>query len=188
MRITALSFSLFTFFFIYIFRAQDKARSSFWKEFAEVNGWKYKNIKQPGILNLNYYGEPDKEAGVMFKEGKGRSLTNEIEGVIEGRHFRLFCYEFFVSSGKSRRTYHYTVFAFKFKGSFPHVYLNNKLNSWSVSTGEKIPLPTEFEKRFSLSAPKKYEIEALEIFTPDVLTSLLDGGFFMILNLLIRKC
>ena len=40
-----------------------------------------------------------------------------------------------------------------------------------------IPLPVEFEKNFSLSAPRKYEIEALAIFTLDVLAGLLDNGF-----------
>lgn len=169
-------FIILTILVIYVIRVQRKVRASFWKAFAEINGWKYKNIKQAGMFSLSY-GEPDKEAGVMFNEGGARSITNEIEGVIEDRPFRLFCYEFSIGSGKNKKIYYYTVFAFKFNGSFPHVYLNNKGNSWSVGTGEKIPLPTEFEKKFSLSAPKEYEMEALEIFTPDILTSLLDGGF-----------
>lgn len=72
--------------------------------------------------------------------------------------------------------YPYVVFAFKFDGSFPHIYLNNKHNSYSVSTGENIPLPLEFGNKFLLSAPRKYEIEALQIFTPDVLVKILDNS------------
>jgi hypothetical protein len=69
------------------------------------------------------------------------------------------------------------VFGLKFAGKFPHLYLNNKNSDWGISTGEEIPLPEEFEKRFTLCAPKEYEIEALELFTPDVLANLLDKKF-----------
>ncbi|MBI5798674.1 MAG: hypothetical protein HZB10_01970 [Candidatus Yonathbacteria bacterium] len=55
--------------------------------------------------------------------------------------------------------------------------MNNKHNSYSISAGEKLPIPQEFEKEFTLSAPRKYETEALEIFTPDIFIKLLDGGF-----------
>lgn len=151
---------------LYVFAAQNKIRTSFWKRFAELNGWQYK-----------YYGDPDQEKGIMFRQGNGRHISQYIEGSIDDRTFRIFNYEFSTGSGKTKQTYCYTVFAFKFNGSFPHIYLNNRFNYYGVNIGEKISLPGEFEKKFSLSAPKKYEIEALEIFTPDVLANLLDNGF-----------
>ncbi|KKP98840.1 MAG: hypothetical protein US71_C0002G0050 [Parcubacteria group bacterium GW2011_GWD2_38_12] len=151
---------------LYVVAAQNKIRTSFWKRFAELNGWQYA-----------YYGYPEKELGLMFKQGNNRAISNVINGGINDRQFRIFNYEFSIGSGKTKQTYCYTVFVFKFKGSFPHIYLNNRFNYYGVDIGEKIPLPREFEKKFSLSAPKKYEIEALEIFTPDVLANLLDNGF-----------
>lgn len=152
--------------FFYVAKIADEIRTSFWKQFAEINGWHYKS-----------YGDPDQESGIMFKQGNGGSISNIIEGVIDGRQFRIIEYDFSVGSGKSKKTYYYAVFAFKFNGSFPHIYLNNKYNSYGLSVGEKIPLSSEFEKRFTLFAPKEYEIEALEIFTPDILANLLDNGF-----------
>ncbi|MDO8552747.1 MAG: hypothetical protein Q7S01_04480 [bacterium] len=151
-------------------------RSTFWKQLAKVNGWQYKDVLLRSFV-LERGRSPVEESGIMFEQGHGRAITHEIEGVIEGRHFRIFNYQFNVGHGKSRDTYYYTVFHFKFNGLFPHLYLNNKNNAWSISAGEKIPLPAEFEKEFSLSAPRKYEIEALEIFTPDVLAKLLDDNF-----------
>lgn len=143
------------------------ARDSFWKQLADINGWRYTN-----------HGAPEQELGVMFRSGKYMKKSHIISGNINNRQFRIFNYEFGVKGSSEKGiVYHYTVFAFKFNGFFPHIYLNNSHNSYGVNVGEKIPLPAEFEKKFSLSAPKEYEIEALEIFTPDVLTSLLDGGF-----------
>lgn len=156
----------FIIIFVYIYSFQNKIRTSFWKQIADINSWQYK-----------HYGDFEQELGVMFRQGNNRHISHIIDGNIDGRSFRIFNYDFAVGSGKSKKTYHYTVFSFKFNGSFPHIYLNNRHNRYSVSVGEKIPLPGEFEKSFSLSAPKEYEIEALEIFTPEILARLLDGGF-----------
>lgn len=146
--------------------ARNRIESIFWKQVAEVNGWQYKENS-----------DVSKEPGVMFRQGHSGNISYYIEGVIHGRQFRIFRYTFTVGYGKATTHYSYIVFAFKFNGSFPHIYLNNKHNAYGISTGEKIPLPLEFEKKFSLSAPKKYEIEALQIFTPDVLAKMLDNGF-----------
>ncbi|MDO8604553.1 MAG: hypothetical protein Q7K40_04145 [bacterium] len=150
----------------YIMSATNKARDSFWKQVAEKNCWQYK-------------GELDEftERGIMFQQGKGRRIYHLIEGDVDGSEFRMFHYQFSVGEGKSETTYWYTVFAFKFDGSFPHIYLNNRHNSYNISIGENLPMPSEFEKQFLLSTPRKYETEALEIFTPDILTKLLDGSF-----------
>lgn len=157
---------------VYIGTAGNKISVFYWKQFAKLNGWQYKGV-----------GEPKRELGVMFQKGAGRKIDHLIEGDIEGRHFRIFNYDFSTGSGKSRTNHNYVVFVFKFNGSFPHIYLNNKHNYQSledyfdIGEGEKVPLPGEFEKNFSLSAPRKYETEALEIFTPDIMAKLLDNGF-----------
>ena len=77
-------------------------------------------------------------------------------------------------SGRHKTTYHYLIFEVKFRGAFPHLYLNNITNGEYISFGDKLflpklSLPSQFEKKFILYAPKQYEIEALEIFSPDVL-------------------
>ena len=151
---------------LYMAVVRAAVRASFWRRFAGINGWWYKELS-----------DPKKESGVMFRQGRNRLIYHYIEGSIDNRQIRIFNYEFSIESGRHRKTYYYTVFGFKFSGSFPHIYLNNEHNAYGTDVGEKISLPSEFEKRFDLFAPKKYEIEALEIFTPNVLADLLDNGF-----------
>jgi len=151
---------------VYIAVVQNETRTSFWKRFAEVNGWRYAES-----------GDPSIEQGMMFEQGNSRRITHVIEGGIDERRFRIFNYEFSIGSGKNKKTYYYAAFAFRFNGLFPHIYLNHRRNSYSIRAGEEVPLPEEFKEKFSLSAPRKYEIEALAIFTPDVLARLLDNGF-----------
>lgn len=139
------------------------ARKHFFQIFAELNGWEYAET-----------GDVGKEEGAIFRKNSGGRITHYIRGKIDGRDLRIFTFSFTDQNGK---TIYYTVFAFKFNGSFPHIFLNRRGNQYGFDAGERVPLPTEFEKKFSLSAPKKYEIEALEIFTPDVLAALLDGEF-----------
>lgn len=153
---------------VYITAVQLQISTLFWKRFAIVNGWQYKN-----------FGNLGQEAGVMFKfeHGGGGTISHVVEGIANDRQFRIFNYKFSVGSGDGEIRYYYTVFAFKFNGAFPHIYLKNKHNSYHINIGEKISLPLEFANKFSLFAPKEYETEALEIFTPDVLAALLDNDF-----------
>jgi hypothetical protein len=163
---------LFVLFVIYI-SSIDKARNSFWKQLASANGWKYESQGKRGL-----------EKGIMFRQGDramenmGVSISNCVEGNIDNKDFRIFSFDLITGGSKrDRNIYEYTVFAFKFQGNFPHFYLNNKKNSFGVDIGNFISLPAEFDDKFLLAAPKEYEIEALEIFTPNILAVLLDRGF-----------
>lgn len=156
-------------YFYFIFnKINADSQGIFWKELARINGWQYKDIQQAWNV---------KELGVMFKKGHSRFIKNEIYGVFQGRSFRIFSYTFFVGSDKHQQKYTYTVFAFKFNGSFPHMCIDSKYDFFEIYEGKKIPLPGDFEKKFSLFAPSEYEIEALEIFTPDILIKLIDSDF-----------
>lgn len=177
----------------------NKERESFWVRFAEINGWNYHNFgKSNTSLNSSFsVSFPAYELftllalkirtmksrgffkgeSVMMQQGMDRQIFHQISGVIDGRNFKIFTYHFSTGIGEHRELHFYTVFVFKFNGHFPHLYLNNKHNHYNVYVGENVPLPAEFSKQFTLSVPRKYEIEALEIFTPDVLEVILDGGF-----------
>lgn len=151
----------------YLLYIEKKLIISLWMtEIAKINGWKYKPNS-----------DPREEFGIMFQQGNSRESAGQISGVMDGKKFRMLDYQFSQGYGRGEVVYSYIVFAFKFNGSFPHIYLNNKHNSYNIKIGEEIPIPLEFEKQFSLSAPRKYEIEALEIFTPDVLLKILESDF-----------
>lgn len=143
-----------------------RVRQEFWRTFARAHGWTYAE-----------QGTIDDERAAMFKEGHGRQVRNVVSGMIDQQPLRIFEYLFKVGHGKRETTYTYTVYEIRFHGSFPHVYLNHRRNQYSLHIGTRLPLPVEFEKSFHLFGPKEYEIEVLEIFTPDILELLLSLNF-----------
>ncbi|MBI2048585.1 MAG: hypothetical protein HYT30_01525 [Parcubacteria group bacterium] len=121
------------------------------------------------------------EYALMFKEGHSRATSNALLGTIHDRAFRIFQYQYTIGSGKTRRTYKYCVSEVVFSGTFPHIYLNNTRNrDLSGLNGfflPKVPLPAAFDGKFKLHTPEGYEVEALEIFTPDVLLHILESDW-----------
>lgn len=157
--VAPISFILIV-YFVYMV---GQAKKEFWRQFAEGKG-----------LTYAASGDISEEMGIMFHQGNNRTVAHFVQGNFRNVPIRIFNYHFQTGSGKYAVHHVYTVFEFRFTGMFPHLYLNSMRNGYGFTTGEVIPLPSEFEKRFKLYAPKEYEIEALEIFTPDVLAILLE--------------
>ncbi len=150
-------------------RLKAKVRQEFWRQFAREHGWEY----------LENFDISDQK-GVMFRPGVKEDLfaRNLVKfSDKEGKTIKIFNYSFSVRVGRNSKTYPYTVFVFSVDGDFPHIYLDRLNNSYTIRPGEKVPLPGDFESKFSLFAPRKYEQEALEIFTPEVLNHLLEVDF-----------
>jgi len=147
--------------------AVSRARRRFWQSFAKDHDWKF----QPK-------GSWQKERALMFTTGHSKKMRNIVSGKLAGHRLRIFEYQYSTGSGKNQKTYYYTIFEAHFSGHFPHLYLNNLDNSHSAGTpGHRLPLPNEFEQQFHLYGPEQYEIEALEIFAPNILELLLHMQF-----------
>lgn len=172
---TVASEDLFTFlllapwfgFFIWYALVAAKMRGEFWKKFAASRGWTYEEDKDISA-----------EKALLFTVGRARTAIHAVTGTLLGQPLSIFEYEYTLGGGKHKRTYHFTVFELLFSGSFPHLFLNNTENSDYLLLFNRLSLPAlhlpaEFEKRFKLSAPKQYEIEAFQIFSPDTLAFLL---------------
>ncbi|MFA6000207.1 MAG: hypothetical protein WC783_04510 [Candidatus Paceibacterota bacterium] len=146
-----------------------KIRQAFWKQIALKYNWTYTPTK-----------DISREKALLFSMGHSKITENGITGNYINNPFYIFEYQYTIGSGKHSRTYNFTVFEVKFTGTFPHLYLNYK-NDWysnspsMFSSFVKISLPQEFADKFKLYVPKEYEIEALQIFTPDVFSLLLDS-------------
>lgn len=146
-----------------------KARKDFWQQLALKYNWDY--VFRRDVAD---------EKALLFHAGHSPSVQNGISGNYNNHPFFIFEYEYSVGYGKSRRTHSCTVFEIKFKGTFPHIYLNYKNDyhsnppSFFASLGN-IPVPTEFEKQFKLYAPEKYEQETLQIFTSEIFALLIDS-------------
>jgi len=143
-----------------------KVKGEFWRQFSVRNGFSYASTHDISA-----------ERGVMFKEGRNHSAEHLIQGIFQGVPMKIFNYEFDNPAGKHSKHHFYVVFEFTFKGEFPHLYLDRLRDGYGMKVGEKIPLSAEFEKKFRLYAPREYEIEALQVFTPDILFTLLEDNF-----------
>lgn len=141
------------------------ARTLFWHDTAKTLGWSY----TPAAAI------PENQ-GILFQRGSNRKALHILTGTLAGRPVKLFEYEYSERVGDDKIRYRYTILSFAFRGSFPHLYLDRLKNGPGNVVGEHIPLPSDFEKKFALYAPREYEIEALQIFTPDLLYRILELG------------
>ena len=141
-------------------------RQNFWKQYAADNGYAYTSSEQTAS-----------ERGLMFREGHSNRAHNILSGNHGSMPVRFLEYTFTVGRGKSSQTYHYTVFEFRFSGSFPHSYLNYTKDGYNIRPAGELHLPPLLAKTFKLYAPEQYEIEVLQIFTPDVLALIEDLGW-----------
>lgn len=147
-----------------------QARAAFIEQFAKANGYEYLKTGDVSLLE-----------GAAFTLGHSRTMENVVRGAFSGRTFHLFTYSYTVGSGKSKRTYVSTVFELDFDKPIPHLVLVSK------SANQRFPLKTDglrmiqlegyFDKYFTLYVPEKLEIEALEIFTPDVMHDMITNAW-----------
>lgn len=164
-RFLVFLFPLLLFVSVLVERLTTEVRKRFWQMFAKKNNFSY----SPKL-------DITQEAGVMFQVGHHREAKHFVEGQIDERQVRVFNYQFTIGYGRGSKTYAYTVFAFRFAGHFPHLYLNRLGNQYNMVVGKEISLPVEFRKSFRLFTAEEYEIEALQIFTPDLLVDILDSN------------
>lgn len=158
--------------FLWISTLYKDIRETFWVQLADKYKCKYDLRKS--------FRE---EKALVFQVGHSKHLLNGISGIFNNHPFHIYEYQYSIGHGKGRQDFVLTVFEATFKGSFPHLYLDYKNNSYSTKSGinssllAQLSLPKEFENKFKFYSPKEYEIETLEIFTPDVFLHLINLGW-----------
>ena len=120
----------------------------------------------------------------MFRQGNTQTIKHCVTLQEATNKTRIFQYTFTVGRGRNSKIHNYTVISVVFDRSVPHMYLNYRGDGYDVSVGKTIPLPQEFQKDFTISIPEGYHIEALEIFTPEILATILDLGFTVDIELI----
>jgi len=153
---------------------KSKVEDEFMKQFAEVNGYTYGKS--------GTYGK-----GYLFQLGHSNTVSDRISGQYNGYPIELYLYSYTVGSGRSSHTYNHTVFSLEFNTVMPDIVLTDK-GSWFSeslvpSNTSVIKLEGDFDKYFNLHVPKGYEVEALEVFTPDVMAKLIDKARFLNLEI-----
>lgn len=144
------------------------------RDFAQRNNMTYQT-------NVDY----DERGGIIF--GSGHSKVFRQLFVAEHRDFvELGNYEYTTGSGKNRQTHSHGFMRIKLPRRLPNMVLDSKKNNFfggrfsnlSVGFGrdQHLSLEGDFDKYFTLYAPVQYKRDALYVFTPDVMQTLVTAA------------
>ncbi len=124
-------------------------------------------------------------SGMIFSLGNAQQNTD----IIESNHeipFRIANYTYTSGSGKNRQTHYLSYVRVMLKRQVPHMVLDAASNNMrlfgfsltnlpiSFKKDQVLQLEGDFNKYFTLYAPKEYERDALYVFTPDLMALLID--------------
>jgi len=118
--------------------------------------------------------------GLIFSSGSSRMSTDVLRGV-EPRFVEFGNYQYTTSNGKQSQTHRWGYVAVKLDVPLPNIVLdalgNNTLGSTvagAFSRDQRLSLEGDFDRYFSLYCPAGYEVDALYLFTPDVMARFID--------------
>lgn len=130
--------------------------------------------------NLQYFkeGEIQGSDSVIFKFGNHSSAKNIASGTFLDNSINFFEYNIIGDYSNREQKNALTCFMMEFHGMVPWIILESVSKSLPVSLAsfdfKKITLEGDFNNYFSLNIKKEYEIEALQILTPDIMEYLIN--------------
>lgn len=151
------------------------------KHYNKTRARMHKFTTQNGITLIIKRPDPS-YAGMIFDEGHSREIDAAL--VIPGRA-EIGNYVYVTGSGKNRTTHPWSYIKTKLDRKLPHMALDAKKNNLfgrisnlpdTFDKSQTLSLEGDFNKHFTLYAPKQYERDALYVFTPDVMAALIDNG------------
>lgn len=144
-----------------------RAMEAFMRQFAARNKFTYEGRV-----------DPHSAIGTLFKRGDHREISHVVIGSRGGHDLRFFIFYYTVGSGKHKKTYFYTVCEIKMKGVSPDIIVESR-DDWDFQSyvrehQKEILMESAFRDHFAVYAPEDFEIETFEIFTPDVMSELIN--------------
>jgi hypothetical protein len=145
---------------------QNKFEAEFLSQFAQANGFTFSKT-----------GQVDELYGTIFRMKGRQDISDIITGSYKGLPLRIFLFELTVGSGRSQQTWQDTVFEIDFSVQLPSLMVSKKSHNLTGNgldvagnfNGSKLQLEGDFSNNFDLLVPNGLQIEALQIFTPDVM-------------------
>ena len=135
--------------------------------FALDNGFRYAATR-----------EPSQEQGMMF----GMSSPTVVSDTLTiSDALSISAYNYTYSYGGRGDTTYYVNFAkIRLSRSVPSIYIDGKKNMIGIDVSnfavQKVNLEGDFGNYFSVYAPPQYQVDALQLLTPDVMALLSDHG------------
>jgi hypothetical protein len=144
------------------------AQNEFMKQFARSIGFKYS--KKGSLEGMD---------GSMFKFGRSKSVFNMIKGRCMNYPLSIFNYAFTVGYGRGSRRYVYTVYKLQLSTKMPNILLKSSYYRGPeltevINDEIFVKLEGDFNEYFSLYVLREFEIEALQLLSPDVMHYLIE--------------
>lgn len=151
-------------------KLKNELEAAFLEEFALKNGY-----------GFNQNGAVDETYGSIFRYPGAQKVSDVIAGTFGGHDFRLFLYQLTVGSGRYQQIFQDTVIELDLDGKLPPVFVLNKksrygsLNVASVfGSNNTVKLEGDFSQYFTVYVPSGQEVQALAVFSPDVMALMED--------------
>jgi len=147
-----------------------------------IRRWLYhKAVKSFALKNnLQTLSEADMSATIppcaAAPEGAYNLKLNGYLFMIGNTPVAIFDYSYTVGSGRSSKDYQFALATHRFDKTYPHLFLDSKANgrNYLYAGSQKVDLEGDFDKYFQLYIPKGSQADALTIFSPDVMQSLIN--------------
>ena len=158
------------------FRKRNDIRLYRYVYFAQENGFSYSQ-------SVTNYSQP----GLIFHEGHSRSYGDVISGISSNTPFEMGNFFYTTGSGKNQQSHDWGYLMIPLKRQVPNMILDAKKNNIGMfgvgitnlpsafKNNQTLSLEGDFDKYFTLYAPEEYERDALYIFTPDLMSLLIDN-------------
>lgn len=118
--------------------------------------------------------------GMIFSTGSSRMSTDVLRGTAP-RFVEFGNYRYTTSNGKQSQTHRWGYVAVKLDVPLPNIVLdalgNNTLGSSLAQAfrgDQRLSLEGDFDRYFALYCPAGYEVDALYLFTPDIMARFID--------------
>lgn len=128
--------------------------------------------------------DADQYPGALFNEGHTRRIVMALRTKDENEAVEVGNYRYVTGTGRNATTHNFTYMLIKLDKVVPHIFVDSKQNnSWwyrehasNFAKNQQLKFEGDFNTYFKVLVPDDYAKDALYIFTPDVLQSLLDYG------------
>jgi hypothetical protein len=147
-----------------------------WQRIARLNSFAQRNgmLYRPYVRGLRH-------AGSIF-DSRGHGFASDVMVVTAGRKIQIGNYRNFGATALDRSRSDWGYLLIELDRSMPHMMAiaraNRGMNRQSIALGllrsQVLSLEGDFDKYFTLYSPKEYELDALYVFTPDLMALMID--------------
>lgn len=173
----SLYWKAYNLFFIPIFIAflayeyiQRNIRHAFMRQFAKTNSFEYQR-----------QGSLEQFPAPYLEMGRNRKVEDIVSGKCFGLPVSFFTFSCTTGYGRSEKHILFTACEIHYTTNLPRIFLDAHHHDFinedifgKPAYGEIVSLEGDFNKYFTLYVPRGFEIEALQIFAPDVMAKLID--------------